>query len=543
MRKLLFTALVCCTVGSLSAQEYSNAAEQANRLNALVKAYPQTASLKSLTKTNGGKDIWLLTIGSGKTEQKPAIAVIGGVEGNHLLGIELAIGFAEQLLKASGSDSVKNLLARTTYYVFPNMSPDAMEQYFAKLRNGRNGNATATDDDRDGKIDEDGWDDLDGDGKITFLRIESVTGDYKIHPDDARVLIKADISKGEKGKYKLLTEGIDNDKDGQFNEDGEGGIAFNKNLTYNHRTFASGAGDYPASEKETRAMLDFLYDAFNVYAVVSFGSNNNLSNPIPYNPQAAAQRIVAGLLEPDAKVNGMVSDLYNKVTGTKDAPRNNTTGGDVLSWGYFHYGRYSFSTPGWWVPKTRPDTTKKEKAFTVEDVTANYLRWASQQGITNTFTEWKTIQHPDFPGQKVEVGGMDPYVMINPPYKMVEPVVKKHTDFLVKLASHQPEIDVINLKTEKLTNGLTRVSLDVINKGGMSTHSKLGERSYFIKKVKVAFQTSGKQEVIGGKKIHLLNSIDANGSESFSWVIKGTGKLVIEAGCPTAGTKSIEVTL
>ena len=543
MRKLLFTALVCFAAGSALAQDYSNAAEQANRLNALVKAYPQTASLKSLTKTNGGKDIWLLTIGTGKTEHKPAIAVIGGVEGNHLLGTELAIGFAEQLLKASGTDSVKNLLARTTYYVFPNMSPDAMEQYFYKLRNGRNGNATATDDDRDGKTDEDGWDDLDGDGKITLLRIESVTGDYKLHPDDARVLIKADISKGEKGKYKLLTEGIDNDKDGQFNEDGEGGIAFNKNLTYNHKTFAPGAGDYPASEKETRAMLDFLYDAFNVYAVVSFGSNNNLSNPIPYNPQAAAQRIVAGLLEPDAKVNGMVSDLYNKVTGTKDAPRNNTTGGDVLSWAYFHYGRYSFSTPGWWVPKTRPDTAKKEKAFTVEDVTANYLRWASQQGINNVFTEWKTIQHPDFPGQKVEVGGVDPYVMMNPPYKMVEPVVKKHTDFLVKLAAHQPEIDVINLKTEKLANGLTRVSLDVVNKGGLSTHSKLGERSYFIKKVKVAVQTSGKQEVVGGRKIHLLNSIDANGSESFSWVIKGTGKLVIEAGCPTAGNKSIEVTL
>ena len=239
----------------------------------------------------------------------------------------------------------------------------------------------------------------------------------------------------------------------------------------------------------------------------------------------------------------MVSDLYNKVTGTKDAPRSNVTGGDVLSWGYFHYGRYSFSTPGWWVPKARPDTAKKEKAFTVEDVTANYLRWASQQGITNTFTEWKTIQHPDFPGQKVEVGGIDPYVMMNPPYKMVEPVVKKHTEFLVKLASHQPEISIENLKTEKLANGLTRVSLDLINKGGLSTHSKLGERSYFIKKIKLAVQTSGKQEVVGGRKIHLLNSIDANGSESFSWVIKGTGKLVIEAGCPTAGNTSIEVNL
>ncbi len=543
MRKLMITTLLCWVAASISAQDYSNAAEQANRLNALSKAYPQLTSLKSLTKTNGGKDIWLLTIGTGKTETKPAIAVIGGVEGNHLLGTELAIGFAEQLLKGSGSDSIKALLNRTTYYVFPNMSPDAMEQYFSKLKADRTGNATVTDDDRDGKTNEDGWDDLDGNGKITFLRVESVTGDYKLHPDDARVLVKADISKGEKGKYKLLPEGVDNDKDGLFNEDGEGGIAFNKNLTYQHKTFATGAGEFPASEKETRAMLDFLYDAFNVYAVVSFGSNNNLSTPISYNPGAANQRIVAGLLEPDAKVNGMVSEMYNKVTGTKDAPKNNVTGGDVLSWGYFHFGRYSFSTPGWWVPKTKPDTTKKEKAFTIEDPTANYLRWASQQGITNTFTEWKTIQHPDYPGQKVEVGGVDPYVLNNPPYKMVDAVVKTHTAFLVKLAGYQPEIDVINLKTEKLANGLTRISLDVVNKGNLSTHTKLGERNYFLKKVKVAIQTNDKQEIIGGRKIQLLSSLDPNESNSFSWVVKGTGKITVEAGCPTAGTKTIEINL
>jgi hypothetical protein len=542
MRKL-FIAVGLLWLGGVHAQQYSNHSEQGNRLTALAKAYPQLANLKSLVKTEGGKDIWLLTIGSGQTAAKPAIAVIGGVEGNHLLGTELAIGFAEQLLKASSADSIKALLEKTTYYVFPNMSPDAMEQYFGKLKYDRTGNAVSTDDDRDGKTNEDGWDDLDGNGKITWMRVESIVGDYKLHPDDPRVLIKADVAKGEKGKYKLLMEGMDNDKDDRFNEDGEGGIAFNRNLTYQHRTFAAGAGDFPASEKETRAMLDFLYDAFNVYAVVSFGSNNNLSAPIPYNPAAANQRIVAGLLEPDARVNGIVSDLYNKVTGLKDAPRSNTTGGDVLSWGYYHYGRHSFSTPGWWVPKTKPDTTRKEKAFTVEDPQANYLRWAAQQNITGTFTEWKQIQHPDFPGQKVEVGGIDPFVLLNPPYAMTAGLVKKHTDFMVKLAEMQPAIDVMNLRTEKLANGLTRISLDVVNKGGLATHSKLGERSYFIKKVKVVVQTAGKQEIVGGKKIHLLNSLDANSSQSFSWVVKGTGKLTIEAGCPTGGTKTIEINL
>jgi len=92
----------------------------------------------------------------------------------------------------------------------------------------------------------------------------------------------------------------------------------------------------------------------------------------------------------------------------KDAPKTSPAGGDILSWGYYHYTRYSFSTPGWWVPKAKPDTTKKEKAFTIEDPATNYLRWAQQQGITNAFTEWKTVSNIDYPNQKVEVGGLDP---------------------------------------------------------------------------------------------------------------------------------------
>ena len=52
-----------------------------------------------------------------------------------------------------------------------------------------------------------------------------------------------------------------------------------------------------------------------------------------------------------------------------------------------------------------------------------------------------------------------------------------------------------------------------------------------------------KQEIVGGKKITLLNSLEAYGSQSFSWLIKGTGKINIEIGCPTAGSKNVEISL
>ncbi len=538
----LFCACLLPTI-ILAQSSYSNFSQQTNRINTLVKTYPQLARVRSLVKTTGGKDIWQLTLGNGDVDSKPAIAIVGGAEGNHLLGTELAIGFAENLLQASNSDSIKALLNKTTFYIFPNMSPDAMEQYFASLQYERQGNATQTDDDRDGKNNEDGFDDLDGNGKITWMRIESPVGDYKTHPDDPRVLVKADLNKGEKGKYILLTEGRDNDKDNVFNEDGEGGVWFNKNLTYRHPSFTQGAGEFASSENETRALLDYLFDRFNVYAVVSFGSNNNLSSPLAFNSQAAAQPILASWLLPDVKVDSMVSDMYNKTVSMRDAPKTSATGGDFFSWAYYHYGRYSFSTPGWWVPKTKPDSIKGEKAFAVDDPSAHYFRWTTQQGLTPAFTEWKTIQHPDFPNQKVEVGGLDPFALNTPPYKLVPDLVKKHSSFLVKLAGFQPELDIINVKTEKTGGGLTRITIDIINKSALASHSKLGERSYWVKRINVKLNTTNNQTILSGKKIQVLNSLEGYSTQQLSWLVKGSGKISIEAGSPTTGSKTIDVTL
>ncbi len=549
------TAVICFYFLSLAATlaqtGYSDYSHQSNRLNILSKNYPQLVKLKSITKTVGGKDIWMLAIGIGNTETKPGIAVIGGVEGNHLLGTELAIGFAEKLLQGSNTDSIKNLLAKTTFYIFPNMSPDAMEQYFAPLKYERQGNAVQTDDDRDGKLNEDGYDDLDKNGRITWIRIESPVGDYKTNPEDPRCLVKADMAKGEKGKYLLLSEGIDNDKDGNFNEDGEGGVWFNKNFSFKHPSFTPGSGEFAVSENETRALLDNLFQLFNVYAVVGFSSDNNLSSPYTFNPANATTRIVTGWLEPDVKVNAQVSGLYNKTTNMKDAPKKNAAGGDLLSWGYYHYGRFSFSTPGWFVPKTGADTTKKavadsvkkEKTFVEEDAVANYLRWAARQGITDGFTEWKKIEHPDFPGQNVEVGGIDPFVLYNPPYKMVAEITNTHTDFLIKLAALQPEIDIINVKTEKIGGGISRITASVINKGALPSHSKLGERTYWVKRINVKLNILNNQSIISGKKIQLLNSLEGYGVKELSWLVKGPGKIILEAGSPTTGSKKIEISL
>jgi len=531
----VFGALLFFSAFSLKSQDYNNAAQLAARLKQLASSSPDV-KLESITKTDGGKDIWMLTIGKGDVDNKPAMAVVGGVEGSHLLGVEMAVRFAEGLVK----DHPK-ALENSTFYVFPNMSPDATEQYFAKLKYQRSGNAKPTDDDRDGKLNEDPFEDLNGDGMITWMRVEDATGDWITPPADDRIMIKANKTEGEKGKYKIFSEGMDNDKDGAFNEDGEGGIHFNKNLTYDYPYFEAGAGEHSVSEKENRALLDMLYTKWNLYGVFTFGPGNNLSSPWKYNRAGASKRVVTSILEDDAALNKLASDTYNKATGLKNSPPSVEQGGDFIQWAYFHFGRLSLGTPGWWAPTVKEDSTMK--ANKDKNLEVNFVRWAAQEKLDNYFVDWKEISHPDFPSQKVEVGGIAPFKMNNPPLALAENAFKKNVDFIVDLAAMQADLQLVNLKSEAVGKGMTRITVDVYNGGALPTHTDMGTRSRWLRPVKVEMMIGKGQEIISGRRIQMVNNIKGDGAVQFTWLVKGSGSVQIEAGAPHAGTDKVSVNL
>lgn len=150
------------------------------------------------------------------------------------------------------------ILHRMTFYIFPQLASDAAGQYFAELRYERQLNSRSADNDRDGYTDEDPYEDLNGDGLITMMCVSDPTGGWLLHPADERVLVRAKGEEGQVGRYRLLREGTDNDRDGSFNEDGPGGINFNRNLTFNYQPFQAQSVEYAVSEPETGGVLDFL---------------------------------------------------------------------------------------------------------------------------------------------------------------------------------------------------------------------------------------------------------------------------------------------
>ncbi len=562
--------LTCLALtGHAQAQtSYQSHEQRSSRLRTLASANGSLASVKSIGKSRGQRDIWLLTLSKGDAAKKPALLIVAGLEGAHLAGTETAIQMAEKMLANAGKDSIAKLLETKAIYIIPSANPDAQEQWAAKPRYARSENGLDYDNDRDGRLNEDPFEDLNGDGLITMVRVEDPTGTFIVSKDDPRVLVKADPAKGESGKYILITEGTDNDKDGKFNEDGAGGVHIDKNFTFDYPIFVDGSGDYAASEPEVRAISDFLYGSPNIFAVLTFGPNNNLSEAPKFDQSKVARRIVTGPTQKDASAMEQVSKLYNSL-GLKDAPAMPQTKGNFSQTAYFHAGRFSFTTPGWWAPKVEAakDTTKKADAGAGAATTApagggrmggggagaaaagadnddvRFLKWADREKLTDVFVEWKEIKHPDFPDKKAEVGGIAPYAKLNPPVNYLNETAEKHLKFIAGLGMQMPDVQIVNVRTESLGNGLNRITLQVVNKGLLPTYADMGDRVRWVKKVKTELFLGNGQSIVSGRKIILRNALAAGEAEEYTWLISGTGKLTIQAGCPTAGVASTEVTL
>jgi hypothetical protein len=445
------------------------------QLEAIAKSH--LVELKSLAKTHGGRDVWLLTIGTGKRDEKPAILIMGSVHAPHLVGGELAVQLARRLVEKAGVEkSVREMLQRYTFYVIPRPSPDASEAFFERPFRERTRNARPIDDDGDGRVDEDPPEDLNGDGLITMLRVEDAAGAYLTHPTDGRVVIKAEPKENQRGRYSLYVEGRDRDHDEQIAEDPPGGVALDRNFTFRYPYYEPGAGPNQVSEAETRAVADFAFGHPNIALVLTFTPEDNLVDPWKPDLASESQRVKTNLLSADSPYFNRVAEEYRKllgIEGTREAPEG---AGAFHQWAYFHFGRWSFACRGWWIPqvKAEPDTAKKDKSEVKQGAEElNALRWFAQQKIDG-FVDWKPISHPDFSGRSVEVGGFRPFVTLNPPAAQLEPLANTHWRLLEQLVAWMPRLTIDSAKAEPLGGNVWRVSAVVVNRGMLPTMSEMG---------------------------------------------------------------------
>lgn len=257
-------------------------------VNAVLKTHaekhPALARLILMGESAGGRTINALRLaaepkGSRDPEARPAVLVTANLEGVHLPGTEAAMHIASALLDRYGKDpAVTTLLDTRTIYIAPLLNPDGAEAYFRPVRYEKRSNDRPLDLDADGRVDEDGFNDLNGDGWITQMRVKDPEGKWIPDPGEPRLMRLADPLKDEKGIYKIYPEGLDDDGDGRYCEDPPGGAEPNRNFLHDFEYFTKEAGPWPASESETIALLKFMSERNHIALVLSFSTENTILN-------------------------------------------------------------------------------------------------------------------------------------------------------------------------------------------------------------------------------------------------------------------------
>jgi hypothetical protein len=253
----------------------------------------------------------------------------------------------------------------------------------------------------------------------------------------------------------------------------------------------------------------------------------------------------------DAPYFKQISDKFKSITKFSDAPEPQDSNGTFAEWAYYHFGRWSFSVPAWWLPviKDKPDSneTKKDKSpkpkkkAEEKDPLAKEKRlwkWIQATNQKDAFVQWKEISHPDFPDRKVEVGGFKPFIDINPPADSLQNLADKYNAFLMYLGSTLPKAKIKETKVEHLHDNVYRVQIYVSNEGYLPTNTEIGEISMWNPKVKVTIKLEQKQKIVSGKTSYLIDSISGSDSaKELSLLIVGDkgSKITISVGSPTAG--------
>jgi hypothetical protein len=187
-----------------------------------------------------------------------------------------------------------------------------------------------------------------------------------------------------------------------------------------------------------------------------------------------------------------------------------------------------------------PEKEEKEKRGADE---INALRWMKKEGIEG-FVEWTAIEHPDFRGRKVEVGGFRPFALLNPPAKELDALAAKHAEFVVRLAELLPRVKISDAKIEDLGEGIARVTVTVVNSGYLPTMSEMGRITNQLQGLQARIELPEGASLVKGVARVKLDPIGGNGGKAEpSWLVKLPEKkeATVTVWSPSVGSDSRKV--
>lgn len=531
---------------SISFDDYHGYTGAVDYIQRVARAYPNITELLEIGESNMGRKMYVLVISNMRTgttidkhvqlrnmrkenvqnvtpmksyHGKPGQWIDGGTHGNEFTGTEVCLYIIDKLVTGYDSDpEIKSLIDECVFYVCPVVNPDGVFNSSERGISQRQ-NSMMLDDDGDGRVNEDGPDDLNGDGFITSFRYKDPEGRYVMDDVDPRLMVQ--LGRNEettKERYSVVREDRDNDGDGRSGEDGERGIDVNRNFPegwFNDDDEQGGSGYYAASAPESRAVLEFFTNNTNILLVQSFHTSGGFTyrpfarwpdSQIDSKDLAVFDRIMGkkyceilgveypeewkeepvaaapagtGRQMPGAPGQQRARAQFTPQTGqARQAQRTGAVSsyelprqwrqpyrgdrpygyGIFIDWAYAQYGSYSMTTELW---NSSVDWVGLPE-FTGEDARMQQERWLIQNHGDLAFVPWRSYRHPDL--GEGEIGGWNSakYSRNNAfPGDPLRHVCEMHWQFELWKATLLPRVRIADVKAEVLyeTNSATEASV------------------------------------------------------------------------------------
>jgi hypothetical protein len=486
---------------------------------------------------------------SGPPEDKPAYLIHGNIHAAELSGTHAALHTARELAVERPA-----VLRDMAFHIVPRINPDGAE--FVVATSGVTRSRTDRSERRPNTLYQE---DVNGDGLILSMRQEHPDGAFARDPEEPRLLVRR-TARSAPPYYRVFPEGMIHQWDGGEGIAVEGrSFDWNRNWSYDWRPEPEqgGAGDFPFSEPEMRALGEFIHARPNLFAVLGY---HNGPNAVLRPPSTGADSDIDGgdlailqeLAEIGAAKTGFpvvpVIKYHVKRIGVRDCNLR----GHFHNFGYHHLGLFVFEFELGNLLNSAGISTEEifatQSQAEQDGLMRRLLRWSDGRpgkAPGSAFRDWEAWDHPQL--GRVEVGGWLNRQLCNPTLPDLSRIAQATYEFTLEHASWCPKVAVEELDVTALGGDVYRIRARIVNRGRLPTHiSNKGRGLRRLRPVAVEFLPSTGIRLLsleGHRQLgHLAGVV---GSSMQEWFVQGEVsrgtlcELRVQAG--TGGTSRVSI--
>jgi hypothetical protein len=528
--------------------------------------WPDFLTLQSTGDSYGGREMWLMTINNpdtGPETDKAAMFIEANVHGNEIQGAEVVLYTIWYLMENYGQiPDITRLVDERVFYMVPSVNPDGRDFFLDETGAGARSGHVPVDSDGDGLFDEDGPNDLNGNGVIEQIRkYVPGEGNYRVSSRDPRIM--EPVLPWEFGDWVLLgSEGLDDDGDGRVNEDPVGGYDPNRNYAsdWQPNYIQGGSMDYPFQLPESRALNDFMMAHPNIAGFQSF---HNSGGMILRGPGAAWQGTY-----PNADVR-----VYDELGewGERMLPYYDylvvwrglyTVHGGSIDWTNDGLGIVSFSNELWnggqYFNSPLLQAQRGDPDTPISGGLGRYF-FDDFLEMGDSYVEWAPFDHPEY--GEVEMGGWRKLEnRVNPRFMSME-LFHRNMSFTLYHADQMPLMTMGETSVERIEGDLFRVRVDIRNERLIPTITVRARENHVVRPDLLTID--GDVEIVAAgwdtdrfrpgpismieqeelDRILIRSGAPGRTTRTIEYIVRGSGPMTVQYATLKGGTVSTVVQL